>query len=325
MSNIALQIKLQTAGTVASGNNVLFDTTSYSDGDIDYNSATGVITFNETGRYMINWWVATQSSNSTNGAVFTLFSSQGDFIDGNSPVKAGSVYGVGIISVSVAPITVSLINNSTGTFFYSAQVPLKATLVVFKDSMMTDTMGCFAVAQLTNILSQMIAAYPLTTWSVFSSSLASYSGVPLDLYMSPNATGSGLLRLTDETGGYEALPIANITAIYPGAGTIYDLSFSYLLPPDPLPPGCDTDMIAAGQSYLPLGTNVKIRMGPSVSASGDVYRNEYGVLVLSDTDGNTPVFVATPHVLRIFTTDNPTLSLTPRRSSIKPSIIIDKS
>ncbi|HWQ43844.1 MAG TPA: collagen-like protein, partial [Desulfosporosinus sp.] len=185
---------------------------------------------------------------------------------------------------------------------------------------MADTMGCFAVNQLANILAQMITAYPTTTWTVFSSSLASYSGVPLDLYSSPNATGPGILRLTDVNNDYEALPIANITAVYPGDGTVYDPTFTYLTSPDPLSPGCDTNMIAAIQSYLPLGTSVDIRLGPAIVASGDVYRNEYGVLVLSDADGNTPIFIATPHILRIFTEDDPTVMLMPRVSNQRPVI-----
>ena len=80
MSNIALQIERVTAGTVASGNNVIFDSAVYSAGNISYNAGTGVITFNEAGRYVINWWVATQASQSTNGTVFALSSSQGDFL-----------------------------------------------------------------------------------------------------------------------------------------------------------------------------------------------------------------------------------------------------
>jgi hypothetical protein len=325
MSNIALQIELQSAGMVTVGGNVLFDSIVSSDGNIAYDSSTGVITFNETGRYVINWWVTTQASASANGIVFALSSSQGDFLVGNSPNKTGEVYGAGIVTVTAAPVTLSLVNSSTATFYYPVQVPLKAALIVTEDDVMSNTtMTCFAVNQLTHILSQMIAAYPATTWSVFSSSLSSYSGTPVDLYTSPNATEPGMLRLVDVNNAYEALPIANITAVYPGDGTVYDPAFTYLIPPDPLPPGCDTDMIAAIQSYLPLGTDVDIRLGPAISATGEVYRNEYGVLVLSDADGNTPVFLATPHILRIYTSDDPTLGLTKKSSGTKPSISIDK-
>ncbi|MEY8356390.1 hypothetical protein AALB39_23995 [Lachnospiraceae bacterium 54-53] len=133
MSNIALQIERIIDGSVANGSNVIFDTTVFLTGNISYNSATGVITFNEPGRYVIDWWVATQSSASTNGAVFALSSSQGDFLEGNSPIKTGEVVGIGIVEVSAAPVTLFLVNASTSTIFYSTVVPLKATLVVVED------------------------------------------------------------------------------------------------------------------------------------------------------------------------------------------------
>ena len=324
MSKIALQIELQSTGTVTAGSNVLFDTIVHSDADIGYDSSTGVITFNQTGSYVITWWVATQSSTSPE-TVFALSPSLGNTLVGNSPLKTGTVSGTGVIDVAVPPFTLSLINSSLTTFYYSAQVPLKATLIAVRNGGTVDTMGCFAVAQLTHILSQMIAAYSTTTWSVFSTSLASYSGMPLDLYTSPQATGPGLLRLVDANGNYETLSLAHITAIYPGAGTVYDPAFTFLPPPVPLTPGCDTNLITAIQSYLPLGTSVNIRLGPSVSASGDIYRNEYGVLVLSDTDGNTPIVIATPQILRIFTDTDPALSLVaPKSIGTKPSITVIK-
>lgn len=117
MSDIALQVELLTSGTVAPGTNVIFDTVVFSSGNITYNSLTGVITFNEPGRYPINWWVATQSSMSANGAVFALSSSQGDFLEGDSPIKTGQVVGFGIIDVVTAPVTVSLVNATTAPFF----------------------------------------------------------------------------------------------------------------------------------------------------------------------------------------------------------------
>lgn len=324
MSKIALQIELQSADMVMAGSNVLFDTIVHSDGDIDYDSSTGVITFNQTGSYVVTWWVATQSSISPE-TIFALSPSLGNPLTGNSPLKKGTVSGTGVIDVDTPPLTLSLINASLNTFYYSAQVPLKATLVVVRNDGTVDTMGCFATAQLTHFLSQMIAAYSTTTWSVFSTSLASYSGIPLDMYTSPHATGPGLLRLVDTNGNYEALSIAHITAIYPGDGTVYDPAFTFLPPPVPLPPGCDTNLITAIQSYLPLGTSVNIRLGPSVSASGDIYRNEYGILVLSDSAGNTPIVIATPHILRIFTDTDPVQSLPlAKKTGIKPSIAVSK-
>ena len=132
MSKIALQIERTTAGTVPVGGNVIFDTIVFSTGDISYNNATGVITFNEAGRYAVNWWVAVQSSASTNGIVFALSTSQGDFLEGTSPIKTDEVTGLGIINVVEAPVTMSLVNSSTAQVFYPVIVPLTATLTIVK-------------------------------------------------------------------------------------------------------------------------------------------------------------------------------------------------
>lgn len=133
MSNIALQIERLTAGNVPTEANVVFETIVYSAGNISYNNITGVITFNEPGRYFVNWWVATQAISSNNGIVFSLSSSQGDFLEGNSPSKTDVVPGVGIIDVIAAPVTLSLVNTSNALVYYSAIVPVKATLVIIED------------------------------------------------------------------------------------------------------------------------------------------------------------------------------------------------
>lgn len=333
MMSIALQIERTAAGMVAAGENVVFDTVAYASGNIGYNSATGVVNFYEAGRYLINWWVTTQSSASVNGAIFAVSTSEGQITTGNSPVKKGEVCGTGIITVSVVPSTASLINQSADAFYYAAQLPLAAGLVITKDTSgsTAETTACFAVAQMAHILSQMITAYAGRTWSVFTSTLATYSGMPLGLYTAPGAAQPALLQLVDVNGDYETLPIAGISAIYPGDGTVYDPSFTFLPAPEPLPPGCDTDLLSAIRSYLPVGTDVSLRMPVSISASGSIYKNEYGVLILSDESGNTPILIASPHIRRIFTQDsalrsalksggkNPTISLD-RTAGLEPDV-----
>ncbi|MDF2656806.1 MAG: Collagen triple helix repeat protein, partial [Bacillota bacterium] len=133
MIDIALQIERISTGSVLVGENVLFETTVYSAGNIRYDGTTGVITLNETGRYVIHWWVATQSSKSTIGAVFALSSSQGDFLEAASPAKTSEVTGIGIIEAVQLPVTVSLVNASNATIFYATPTPLSATLVLLKD------------------------------------------------------------------------------------------------------------------------------------------------------------------------------------------------
>ena len=107
------------------------------------------------------------------------------------------------------------------------------------------------------------------------------------LYFAPDGADPALLILYDGTN-YESIPLTSITAIYVGDGTVYEDSITYLSQPMPLPVGCDTDLIAAIHTSLPLMTDVAFLLGPSTSASGLVYKNEYGLLVLSDAGGNTP-------------------------------------
>lgn len=134
MSNISLQTERLDLGSVDANANVVFNSIVMSSGNISYDSTTGVITLLDAGRYEFDWWVATQSSVSTNGAGFVLVSSQGDSIIGNSPIKAGEVSGVAVIEVTTAPVTVELQNNSTTTIYYSTTVPVKASLAVIGDS-----------------------------------------------------------------------------------------------------------------------------------------------------------------------------------------------
>ncbi|MDD4715773.1 MAG: hypothetical protein PHT34_04380, partial [Oscillospiraceae bacterium] len=132
--NEALQVERLAAGTVERNANVVFDSSTVLTGNIDYDSVTGVVTLNESGRYEFGWWVATQSSASTNGAGFVLVSSQGDSVIGNSPIKTGEVVGIAVIEVESAPVTVELQNNSTAAVFYSTTVPVKAGLAVIGES-----------------------------------------------------------------------------------------------------------------------------------------------------------------------------------------------
>jgi hypothetical protein len=390
MSNVALQIERLAGGVLPDINNVVFDTIVYADGNISYDSKTGIVTLNEPGRYVINWLVITQSSPTTNVAVFTLYSSQGNVLKSNSPTITGAVVGFGIINTTSASVTVSLVNNSAAIIDYSDFVPVKASLTVIKDNTsvigptgptgpsgsqglpgpqgpqgaqgaegqqglqgfvgpqglpgpqgtpgpqglpglqgtpgpqgtpgsqgtpgpqgasgpqgspgsLGDTSYCYSIMQLSNILSQLIKLYPVTVWTVYTTSLYSITGVPDQLYSSPDESGAGLLILKDTTQS-EAIPLIAITAIYIGDGTVYNDSIKYLDSPSPLPVGCDTELITTVHSYLPLLTDVALLIGPSVQASGLVYKNEYGLLVLSDIDGNTPIFIPSSQIETIITT-----------------------
>ena len=139
MSNSALHLERLNDEYIASGSSVVFDNIVYTSGNISYDLATGIVTFNEAGRYVLNWWVTTQTATSPNFVVFALSSSQGDVLEGNSPIKTGEVVGFGIIDVVSAPVTVTLNYVSEGTAILSSLVPVKATLVIVQDDIISPT------------------------------------------------------------------------------------------------------------------------------------------------------------------------------------------
>lgn len=153
------------------------------------------------------------------------------------------------------------------------------------------TAFCFSYAQLANLIEQLITLYPTNTISVFLTgfSPSAITGTPYMLYSSPEATYGALFILMDN-GQEEAIPLNAITAIYTGDGSVYDPSITYLTPPE-FPDTCDKNLITAYHDYLPVSTQVQMYLGSLVQASGLVYKNEYGLIVLSDAEGNTPVFI----------------------------------
>lgn len=133
MGQTALQINLRSSPAIAPNETVVFNEIQYSAGDASYNAATGELTLSLPGRYVVNWWLALQSSPSSNGAAFALESSQGDLIQGNSPLKTDEVYGIGIIEVVAPPVSVVLKSIGTGAMYFSSLVPLQGSLVLWED------------------------------------------------------------------------------------------------------------------------------------------------------------------------------------------------
>lgn len=155
----------------------------------------------------------------------------------------------------------------------------------------SSTALCFAYAQLANVIRQLITMYPENVMTVYTTGFGAVTitGTPYELFTSPDGTYGGLFVLLDG-GQQEAIPLNAITAIYTGDGTVYNPAITYL-PTPKFPAGCDTNLITAIHDYLPVSTEVQLYMGSVVQASGAVFKDEYGLLVLSDGAGNTPIFI----------------------------------
>ncbi len=135
MSDIALQMQRTAAGLVEAAANVIFDNITFSTGNISYSAATGIITFNESARYVIHWWVSTQATASSAKAAFAISTPQDGNIIGNTAFRtSGGVVGVAIINVTRAPISVSLQNRNDHAVYYSNTSPAQAALIVLSDS-----------------------------------------------------------------------------------------------------------------------------------------------------------------------------------------------
>ncbi len=184
----------------------------------------------------------------------------------------------------------TIVQFATNNIVYEPYFP-KLT-ITYSESPVINSALNFSYAQLANLISQLITFYPSNIITVFTRGLvaSSVTGTPYQLYISSQGTFGAIFILMDN-GQQEAIPLTAITAIYTGEGSVYNLGITYLEPTE-FEPGYDTDLITAYYEYLPvLTTGVTIYLGSNITASGDIYKNEYGILVLSDADGNTPIFV----------------------------------
>jgi hypothetical protein len=164
-------------------------------------------------------------------------------------------------------------------------------VITYSGSSAENSATCFCYAQLAHIIQQIIMFYPTSTITVFTKGLtaSSVTGTPYQLFAAPEAT-NGALFIVMDNGQQQAIPLNSITAIYTGDGTVYNPSFTFLTSPS-FPAGCDKDLVTAYYEYIQVATDLELYTGSNVHATGNVYKNEYGIVVLSDASGNTPVFI----------------------------------
>lgn len=128
--NILFQLELLSNIVIPPTGSVLFDHILFPNTDIVYDSLTGTITVNAVGKFVINWWVATQSSLDTGGPIFALTTSDGQLITGNSPQKTAQVTGMGIIDIASVPTTIRLVCNNPNPLYLSDTTPVKAMISI---------------------------------------------------------------------------------------------------------------------------------------------------------------------------------------------------
>lgn len=152
--SIQLRIEQTASENIIIGGNVHFNTVSLLEGDVVYDFDTGFITINKTGTFIINWFVTTVATLSTDRIVFSIMSSCGDTIIGNNCRKTGETSGFGIIEVGSAGEAVWLQNKSLAPVLLQPLVPIKASLMLFELKPGITIMGSY------NTLQELIIDHP---------------------------------------------------------------------------------------------------------------------------------------------------------------------
>lgn len=171
--------------------------------------------------------------------------------------------------------------------------PLFSDVICAKDAInLNETAYCFTYTQMTNLIQQLMDKYPENTFIVYTTgfSAVTVTGKAHDLYKPDKDNCAGLFILSDEEE-FAAVPLNVITAITVGDTAVYDDSIMFLDRPN-FTDSCDKNIIGAIYNYIPIGINIEMYLGTVVSSSGIVYKNEYGIIVLTDDEnGTNPAFI----------------------------------
>lgn len=220
MIETSLQVIKNTGGNITSGDKVIFNEINNLNGNIYYDSSTGIITIYDNGIYAISWFVAIQTSQSSNGTLFSLKDGNGIDIIGNIPVKTGSCVGFAIVD-AYPGMNLYLENNSGNIIYYASALPTKANLVVTK---ITTTQN------LPIIMPPFIDLSLEGIQTVNPGEYLSFSQVNLSNNMSYNS-GTGTISIY-EPGVYKVTlffysDIPSIMASYSGNDRIFDFSSDF--------------------------------------------------------------------------------------------------
>ncbi len=150
---------------------------------------------------------------------------------------------------------------------------------------------CTCVAQMRNIIRQIIKIYVTNTVLVFMESWDIASGRPGALFPPPDSNpNAGLFLLVSAQDVIqETVNICRIAAIRVNTAT-YNEDITYLPVPAPALTGCEADCEAAIRTYLHVGANASVKVGGQTVASGEVIQSQFGMTVI--TDGNDVTFVS---------------------------------
>ncbi len=195
----------------------------------------------------------------------------------------------------------TVVHFATNNIIYQPYFP--TLTLTYSSSPASNTAICFSYEQLAHVITQLIQLYPSTVMTFYTTgfNVVGVTGIPIELYASPDASYGTLAVITD-AGVNGAVPLNQITAIELPADAIYNQSITYLPTPQ-FPAGCDKNLITSWHDYLPVSTAATVYTGALISETGVVYRNEYGLLVMADNGtGLHPVFLPVVNITAVTTT-----------------------
>ncbi|NLY98658.1 MAG: collagen-like protein [Clostridiaceae bacterium] len=139
---------------------------------------------------------------------------------------------------------------------------------------------CACIAQMKNLIMQIITRFPTSNIVVNIDTGGSVSGRPHSI------TNNTIFNLANDAGTItERISICRI-AFISLTGNDNFTDFSFLDPPSPLPTGCEAEceagVRATLQSFVGTGTNVNVSAGGSSTDNELVTRTAFGVAILGN-------------------------------------------
>ncbi len=291
MNTEILLLQKNANDSVLSNETVLFDEISLSQGNIQYDENTGIITIQASGIYVIDWNLSTQSTSGSTGVMFQLQASTGQEFESNSPVRMGNLTGIAALQVDTVPVELTLVNKSLATVFFPSTLGVKATLRIA--CIDQADLACLPLLQFAHVLDQLVVKYPEASVSVFSNRLATITSNLDGLYRAPSAQVPLLLL---NGGEPYAFAINYITALY-FPNQVYDETITYLPLPEGAASSCQFDASLNIYEMVSVGDTIQMLMGPTTSGSGTVTVNAPGIIVIADD--TSMMFVFTPSIFGI--------------------------
>jgi len=119
LRGMQLSLTTHSAGTVESGEAIPFNSiVANNTVGLSYAPTSGEVTFNCTGTYLVNWWVAIDNAQPQEVA-FSLQLNGNEVQTSYSDIGGGQIYGTAILPVSAIGSELSLVNASGGTITYA--------------------------------------------------------------------------------------------------------------------------------------------------------------------------------------------------------------